>query len=185
MADSKVPSNIGELGVSSIRLKGRRVEELPLGQGNEALSQLELARETERLNKIATVNAEYPSQRVDWLVSRINECEANKNRMRKFVSDTMVQINEYKSHITMTRLREKMLKAADSDEERKAIEKQYLPYDIHELEKQVSQFEQSIKDAERVIGQEDDSIKEFSETVSLCRERDRKLAALGAKAEGS
>lgn len=185
LAEAHSSSNIGETGVKSIRLKGQKIEELPLGQGNEALSQLELARETERLNKIATINAEYPSQRVDWLVSRINECETNKNRMKKFVGDTMVQINEYRAHITMTRLREKLLLAAESAEERKAIAKQYPPYDIHEMERQIGQFEQSIKDAERVIGQEDSSIKEFSETVSLCRERDRKLAELGAKTEGS
>ncbi len=178
-------SNIGETGVKSIRIKGQKIDDLPLGQGNEALSQLELARETERLNNIAAINASYPSQRVDWLVSRIAECENNKGRMRKFVGETMTQVNEYRGLITITNMRDKLMKAADSDEERKAIDKQYPPYNVAEMERQIEQFEQSIKDAEVVVRQEDESIKEFSEKLALCRERDIKLAELGAKAEGS
>jgi hypothetical protein len=182
---SNTSSNIGETGVKSIRLKGQRIEELPLGQGNEALSQLELARETERLNAIAEVNATYPHQRVDWLVSRIAVCEENKQRMRAFIGETMGKINEYRGLITITEVREKLLAAATDEEERKAIKKQYLPYNIDAMNEQIGQFEADIEKAEAVVDQEDASIKEFSETVALCRERDKKLAKLGAVAEGS
>lgn len=173
-------SNIGQTGVASIRLKGQRIEDMPLGTNNQAIEQLPMAIETERLNAIAEINAQYPHQRIDYLSARISECEENKNRMRRFVTDTMAKINEYRGLITMTKMRDKLLKIAESEEERKQIMRDHLPYDIDELEKQITQFEEAIEKAEEIVKTEDASIKEHSEVISLCRERDRKLAQLGA-----
>lgn len=188
-------SNIGETGVKSIRLKGQRIEDLPLGTGNEALSQLELARETERLNQIATINAEYPAQRVDWLASRINEAEKNKQRMNKLRTDTLERIQQYEGLIMQCDVRDKLLEELEVDmpdltldrykEKRKAILTQWGRWDLDALRQQVEQDKEALVRLEDVIKQEDESIKQVSETIALCRERDRKLAALGAKAEGS
>ena len=196
MSDTKLSSNIGETGVQSIRLKGQKVEDLPLGQGNEALSQLEFARETERLNQIADINAEYPSQRVDWLVSRINECEENKNRMRKMMAETNSRIQEYQGLMLKCGVRDKLLQELDDgpkhlrtgDEykaKRKAILNEWGRWDEASLAQQIEQDKEALERFEGVIAEEDASIKELSETISLCRERDKKLAVLGAKAEGS
>lgn len=186
-------SNIGETGVKSIRLKGQRIEDMPIGTGNEALSQLDLARETERLNQIATINAEYPSQRVDWLASRINEAEKNKQRMNKLRTDTLERIQQYEGLIIQCDVRDKLLAEIEVNEKltdeqkqrRKDIFKQWGRWDADALRQQVEQDKEALVRLEDVIKQEDESIKQVSETIALCRERDRKLAALGAKAEGS
>lgn len=189
-------SNIGESGVSSIRLKGQRVEELPLGANNEAKEQLVLAQETERLNKIATINAEYPSQRVDWLASRVNECEANKQRMRKMMAETNGRIQEYQGLMLKCGVRDQLLQELDDEpkhlrtgDEYKAKHRSILNewgrWDEAALAQQIEQDKEALERFEGVIAEEDASIKELSETIALCRERDRKLAELGAKAEGS
>jgi hypothetical protein len=188
-------SNIGETGVKSIRLKGQRVEELPIGTGNEAVEQLALAQETERLNKIAEVNASYPSQRVDWLASRVNEAEANKQRMRKMIAETHGRIQEYQGLVMQCDVRDKLLAELDDDrykhdgdeykEKRRAILNQWGRWDLNALKTQMEQDKEAIERFEGVIAEEDESIKQLSETIALCRERDKKLAELGAKAEGS
>jgi len=183
-------SNVGQTGVSSIRLKGKKVEELPLGTNNDAKEQLVLAQETERLNQIAEVNAKYPSQRIDYLVSRINECEENKNRMRKMISETRARIHEYESLIMRCGVRDKMLSEihdfdVEASEKRKAIFTEWGRWDETALKQQVEQDHEAIERFEDVIAQEDESIKEHSETVALCKQRDKELAALGAVAAGS
>lgn len=200
-------SNIGQTGVASIRLKGQRIEDLPLGTGNQAKEQLADAIETERLNAIAEINAQYPHQRVDYLSARINECEENKNRMRKMIAETHGRIQEYRGLIMQCDMRDKLLAdlpcsichLPDSDhghgderheytapmEERKEILTRWGRWDADALRKQIEQDKEAIDRFEEVVVQEDESIKEHSECIALCRERDRKLAQLGAKSEGS
>jgi chaperonin cofactor prefoldin len=189
-------SNIGQTGVASIRIKGQRVEDLPLGLGNQAKEQLADAIETERLNAIAEINAQYPHQRVDYLSARINECEENKNRMRKMIAETRNRIQEYQALIIGCGVRDKTLQALEDEpkylrtgseyrEQRKAIFDAWGHWDKASLEQQVEQDKEAIERFEDVIHQEDESIKEHSEVISLCRERDKKLAKLGAKADGS
>lgn len=177
-------SNIGQTGVSSIRIKGQRIEDLPLGTGNQAAEQLPDAIETERLNAIAEVNAKYPHHRVDYLTHRINECEQNKNRMKAFIADTRGQISEYQQLIMNCNVRDRLLKSAD-DSERKEIYREWGRWDKSELEAQIERFEVSIAKTEAVIKLEDEAIREHTEVIGLCRQRDAELAKLGAKAEGS
>jgi hypothetical protein len=178
-------SNVGQTGVSSIRLKGKKVEELPLGTNNDAKEQLLLAQETERLNQIAEVNAKYPSQRIDYLVSRINECEENKNRMRKMIAETRARIHEYEGLVMRCGVRDKMLADEEDPEKIRAIHKEWGRWDVDALKQQIMQDHEAIERFENVIAQEDESIKEHSETVALCKQRDKELAALGAVAAGS
>jgi two-component SAPR family response regulator len=188
-------SNVGQTGVSSIRLKGKRVEELPLGTNNDAKEQLVLAQETERLNQIAEVNAKYPSQRIDYLVSRIDECEENKNRMRKMIRETEERIQEYQVLVLKCGVRDDMLddnydQWFDNDREkfeerRRKILKEWGRWSEEALKQQIVMDKEAIERFEGVIDQEDASIKEFSEVIALCKQRDKELAALGAVAEGS
>ena len=178
-------SNIGQSGVSSIRIKGQRVEDMPLGTGNQALEQMEDARETERLNAIAEVNAKYPHQRVDYLTHRINECEQNKNRMKAFIAETRGQISEYQQLMMNCNVRDRLLKSEDDPDERKAILREWGRWDKSELEAQIGRFEESIAKTEEVIRLEDEAIREHTEVIGLCRQRDKELAKLKAKADGS
>jgi hypothetical protein len=184
-------------GVESIRIKGQKIEELPLGMGNQAKAQLPMAIEAERLAAIETINAEYPKHRIDYLVSRINECEENKGRIQATMDQLNTMTSEYKGQITMCEHRDneiyKLRKGHGSngittqvrDDGIKALRKQYPPYDVEAMKAQIKQNAEGIERCKAVIHTEDESIKEFTEVLTLCRQRDKELAKLGAKAEGS
>ena len=184
-------------GVDSIRIKGQRIEELPLGTGNQAKEQLPMAIEQERLNAIETINAEYPKQRIDYLISRIKECEENKDRILKTMGQLNTMTSEYKGHITMCRHRDdeiyKLEKGHGSngittevrDNGIKALRKQFPPYDVSALEAQIKQNDEGLERCQQVIAAEDKSIREFTVCLALCRQRDKELAKYGAVAEGS
>lgn len=185
-------------GVDSIRLRGQRIEELPLGLGNEAKEQLPGVIKAERLNNIATVVAKYPSQRIDYITSRINECRENITRIHKLRGDQEKMISEYSGHIAMCKHRDKEIDKLENatdgrlmqlsmDEiaaEIKALRKQFPPYNVAAMEQQIVQCREAIERTEVVITRENDSITEFSEVHALCKVRDLELKALGASAEG-
>ena len=184
-------------GVDSIRLRGQAIEDLPLGQGNQAKEQLPAVIEQERLSAIETVNANYPTHRIDYLVSRINECNENKQRMDRTIAEQHAMISDYKGHIAMCKHRDveiaKLRKAHGSPGQTtevveagiKALKKQFPPYDVAAMEQQVVQCHEGIERCNKVKDAEDKSIAEFSEVVALCKQRDKELHLLGAKAEGS
>jgi hypothetical protein len=105
--------------------------------------------------------------------------------MKAFIAETRGKISEYQQLITGCKVRDRMLRSEDDPAERKEIYREWGRWDIGELEKQIALFEESIVKTEDVIRQEDDAIREHSEVIALCRQRDKELAALGAKAEGS
>ena len=154
-------------GVDSIRIRGQRVEELPLGTGNKAKAQMPLAIEQERLNAIATVNAEYPTHRIDYLLSRIKECEENKQRMQTTVDQLNTMTSDYKGQISMCEHRDyeiaKLRKAHGSpgnttevrDAGIKALKKQFPPYNVEAMEKQIVQNGEGIGRCRLVIIAED------------------------------
>lgn len=188
-------SNIGETGVASIRLKGQRIEDLPLGTGNQAKEQLVDAIETERLNAIAEVKAQYPHQRVDYLSARINECEQNKARMRKMMAETQARIQEYQGLMMKCGVRDQLLADLEDlgeritgdeyKDRRRKILNEWGRWQESALAEQIELDKQALERFENVIAQEDASIKEHSEVISLCRERDKKLAKLGETYGGS
>ena len=193
------------IGVDSIRIKGRRIGELPLGQGNQATEQLPDAIDAERLAAIETVNAEYPKHRIDYLVSRIKECEENKERMQTTIDQLNRMTSEYNGQIKMCEHRDKEVTKLDeallakeiadgtlSEEDMeahtaatRALFKQYPPYSVEAMKTQISQNNEGIQRCKVVIKTEDTSILEFTEVVMLCKQRDKELAKLGAVAQGS
>lgn len=189
-------SNIGQTGAQSIRLRGLPVDDLPLGLGNDAKEQMKDVYETERLNAVADVKAQYPHHRVDYLSARIMECEENKNRMRKMIAETQARIQEYQGLMMRCGVRDRLL--ADLEDEpkykltddeykarRRAILNEWGRWNEAALAQQIEQDKEALERFEDVIRQEDESIKEHSEVISLCRERDKKLAKLGEAAAGS
>lgn len=184
-------------GVDSIRIKGQAIQDLPLGLGNEAKAQLPMAIEDERLQAIETVIAEYPTHRIDYLISRVKECEENKGRMRTTIDQLNTMTSEYKGQISMCEHRDnelakeianldiKLITKEQFEVKRKALNKQYPPYNVVAMEQQIVQNDEGIERCHKVIEAEDASIKEFTEVVTLCRQRDKELIKLGAQAEGS
>ncbi len=189
-------SNIGEVGVKSIRIKGQKIENLPLGMGNEAKAQLPNVIAQERIRKIEGVNSKYPTLRIDYIDSRVKECRENITRIQKTMGEQSTMISEYRGHINMSRYREDeiakwqtQLDDCDIDEarfniEKKALLRRFPAYEISAMKQQIVQCEEAIKRCDEVIQTEHDSIAEFTEAKALCKQRDVELAALGAVAEG-
>jgi hypothetical protein len=65
-------------------------------------------------------------------------------------------------------------------EQIKSIRVQYPSYDKVEMQKQIDQFRDAILKADDVIKQEYESIAELTGVLSLCKQRDEQLKALGA-----
>ncbi len=54
----------------SIRIDGRRIGDLPLGQGNEAKDGLSEFLKTQKLTKSENIKAKYPKHKIAYLESR-------------------------------------------------------------------------------------------------------------------
>lgn len=185
-------SNVGETGVKSIRLKGMKIEELPLSMAARVQGQLRLAEDTERQNQIGEVIAKYPTQRVDYLEGRIAECKQSQENMAALARIEQQRIQEYQGHIEMCKHREREIARLDSvrgtpgwtDEHISAqIEalRRSFPYQQDRLEFQVGVSNESIERFNEVVKRESASIQELSETLSLCKQRDKELHQLGVQ----
>ena len=187
-------SNIGLVGPESIRIAGRKIENLPIAEGARAKQQMGAVIENDRLNKIATVNATYPTQRLDYLLSRINECRENITRVNKTIDEQNNMISEYRGHISMCKHRDKEIariektgahQTNEGKAQIKSLRSVFPPYNVDAMEQQIVQCKEAIVRCNDVIAQENTSIGEFQVVVSKVKERDIKLANLGALAEGS
>lgn len=170
-------------GVNSIRLRGKRIGELPLGTGNEAVAQLPDAIKQERLNNIATINAKFPTLRIDYIDSRIVECRENIDRVNDTKTAQATMIEEYTGLIAQCEHRDKEIERLPDQE--KELRKQFPPYDVAAMRAQIVQCKEAIVRCDDVVRQEHDSITEFSQARALCVQRDKELAQYGAVAEGS
>lgn len=160
--NSKTP-NIGESGIKSIRLDGRRVDDLPLGQGNEAIAQLPDAIASDRETKISNVKAKYPRPSVAYLESRIREAYHTIDKVTELREQQREHISEYAILISNCT---------------RGIEE--IPYDVEALKTQVKQFEDAIKRCDKVIEREHKSIVQLTEVLGLAKQRDLELKNLGA-----
>jgi len=189
-------SNIGEVGVESIRIKGKRIGDLPLGQGNEAKVGLKDAIAQERINNIEAINSKYPTLRIDYIDSRVNECKENILRVQGTMNEQATMIAEYKGHINMCQFRDKEIAKLEGKYklgsiteytlkfETKALFKRFPPYQILAMEQQIVQCHEAIDRCNNVIKAEHGSIAEFTEAKALCKQRDIELKQYGALAEG-
>ena len=190
-------SNIGQEGIESIRIAGKHIDDLPIGQGNEAKAGLADAKETARMNSINTINAQYPKHRVDYLASRITECQGNITRINTSKSEQANMISEYAGHIKLCEHRDKeidrlgkaLIDGALDDKTHKAqlriLKLNFPPYNVEAMEAQIIQCQEAIERCDIVIGAENESIREFTDVMAQCRIRDTELAKYGAVAEGS
>lgn len=185
-------SNIGETGVKSIRLKGMKIEELPLPMAARVQDQLRLAEDTERQNKIGEIIKTHPTQRVDYLEGRIKECKQSQENMNTLALTEQQRIQEYQGHIEMCKHRDRelsKLKASvesgditeDYAKQRETELKRQFPYIIDRLQAQIDISNDSIQRFNEVSRRESGSIQELSECLALCRKRDELLKQLGVQ----
>ena len=95
MATGEQTSNVGEVGIKSIRIAGMRIEDLPMVPGAHAKMQLPLAIDNERKQRIKDVVKKYPHQKVPALEAAINECNENIRRQTNYKAELAKKIAEY------------------------------------------------------------------------------------------
>lgn len=179
--------NIGEVGIKSIRIGGMKIQDLPIAELAHAKQQLPLAIDQQRLNKVRNVVKRYPTQRCDYLRSRITECEENIQRIKGVRGQQQKMIQDYQGHISMCEYRDRevaKLGEMDLPEETlrinvKDLEKRFPPYNVEKMQQQIAQCEEAIVRAEDVVGKEYGSIAEFRELLGKCELRDIQLRNLG------
>ncbi len=177
-------SNIGVTGPASVRLGGKRIENLPIAEGARAKEQLPAVYEADRQSKIEAVKARFPRASVLYLESRVKECQENIERVHKFRGDQQSKISEYTSQLAMCGYREKEIAAIPSDdpdreEKIKDLKKRFPLYDVGAMKAQITQFEEGCKRCDSVIDQEHQSIAELKEVIGRCKQRDLELKNLG------
>ena len=101
-------SNVGEAGDSSIRIQGKRIEELDPVQQVEARKQLAARQLKDRRKGITD---RYPPYKVDGLKAQLKQCEQNLASMRQVVAQEEGTIAEYKLWIKQCQARDKELEA--------------------------------------------------------------------------
>lgn len=187
-------SNIGEVGVGSIRIAGQRVEDLPLGQGNEAKVQIPLAMDMERQQKIATVIASFPTGKKVYFQSRIDEANSNirgfgKQRVlrRRWIGEYRNTLKEIEGQPNVRELDDEIFAVSqrtDIDLAEKTsiihnMKEGYTTYEPEAMETQMAQYEVDIERYDTAIQEENDSIGVLRQTIGLVDMRDHELKNLG------
>ncbi len=177
-------SNKWENGRKSIRIDGRRIDDLPFGQGNEAKEGLVEFIKTDKLTKSENVKAKYPKHKIAYLESRIKECEQNIVRIKEFKNELKGKIATYRQLIKDCDYRKQELDKYDADSPQdakvmKELRLKYPPYDIGSMEQQISQFEDGIDRSDDVIEKDYNSIAEIRQVLGLAEQRDKELKSIG------
>lgn len=181
----KRKSNIGDVGVDSIRLGGMTVDELPIAEAHLVKMQLPGARELERTAKIAGVRARYPQQDVGYLEARIREAKGMIATFRQQRDGVRSQREQYGILLTEAEKRDKEIAHLADDDIRdecvKALREEYGPWEVEGLRNQITLFDESVARFDETIEREQASIDELSEVLGLCRARDKEIARLGER----
>ena len=176
-------SNKGQQGLDSIRINGKKIDNLPLGQGELAKSGLADFIETDRETKENNIRAKYPNVTEEYIVATLRGLNANIKKVKSLKKDLKAKVEEYALLITQSEIREAKIEYLNSEnpedaQKIKDLLKKYPPYNIPALKSQVSQFEDSIERCNTVIEQEFESIAEFTKNLALIQQRDREIRAI-------
>lgn len=177
--------NIGVSGVDSLRLGGRRIEDLPIAESIRAQMQLPAVHEADRESKIAAIKARYPKGSVLYYNSRIKEAQGNIVNVQNHRMELQTKMAEYTAHVTMCEYRDKeaaniLETDPDREEKLKDLRKRFPPYDVKAMRLQIEQFDEGCQRCDDVITAENASIAELSEAIGRCKQRDMELKNLGA-----
>ena len=173
-------SNIGQSGQKSIRIDGMKIDNLPLGQGNEAKAGLADFLKTDKETKENNVVARYPKHKRPFLESQIRECKRNIQKIKNFKAELKEKISEYRQLIKDCEYRDKEMEKHDPDkpEDQKAIKElrlKYPPYNIEAMQQQIIQFEEGIERCDETIEQDYNSVSKISGILALVEQKEREL----------
>ena len=103
--------NIGETGIVSIRVNGVRINQLPIAEQHVARSQLALAEDNARKQKIKGVLATYPPYQISALRAQIKNSLTSIQRAQMVITQENQVISEYTGHIAVCEHRDRELKS--------------------------------------------------------------------------
>lgn len=175
--------NIGQNGAGSIRINGQRIENLPLGQGNQAKEGLAEFLRTEKETKRNNIEAKFPKHKLEFLKAQAKECRSNIKKIREFKGQQKDLIAEYRQYIKDCERRELELASlcAENPEDADRIKElrlKFPPYDTEALQNQIAQFEEAIERCDAVIEQEYESITEIEGLIALVEQREKELKSV-------
>ncbi len=107
---SATTDNIGETGLQSIRIRGLRIDELPIAEKHVAQEQLRLAEDDDRQEKIKLVMETHPPYQVSALKAQVTSCRASIARAQAVIDQENQRIEEYAVHVAMCERRDVALK---------------------------------------------------------------------------
>lgn len=180
-------SNVGEIGIDSIRIGGMKLDALPIAEAALTKQQWPEVVANAKRQEIEDILAEYPKQKVAYLTSRVLECEDSIKKIQKLKSDQNMMINEYTSQISLCNFRDKEIASLEENCKDEAIKKdsirslklKYPPYDVAAMESQIVQCKEAIERCDVVIKEEFDAIAELKDVMTHCKIRDAKLMKYG------
>lgn len=170
--------NIGETGAESIRINGRRIENLPLGQGNQVKEGLREFLKTDKETKENNIIAKFPKHKRPYLEAQIRECRRNINQIKNFKRDLKNNIVEYRQLIKDCQKRDEEIAKCDPIEDKDRINKlkrEIPPYNVEAMYKQIEQFEEGIDKCDETIEQDYDSISEITSILALVEQKEKEL----------
>jgi prefoldin subunit 5 len=173
--------NIGQLGINSIRFDGMKVENLPLGQGNEAREGLSDFLATDQENKERDIIARFPKHKKSFLNAQINECQSNIKKIKNFKQELKEKIAEYRVLIKQCETVDAQVAKLDPEKDKREIRKirlEFPPYNVEAMNQQIEQFNEGIERCDEVIEQDYESISQIREVLALVQQRERELRSL-------
>lgn len=175
-----------ETGRDSIRIDGKRIEELPFVASHHAQAGMPDFLATDRENQIRAIRARFPRPSVGYIDSRLRECRENIQRFLKMQAEETALISEYQGHIALCKHRDRMIAALHPDRDSariKDLRREFPPYDVEAMTQQIRQSEESLDRLVEVVRQEQSSIIELHAARALCQQRDAELHRLGVQIE--
>lgn len=177
-------SNLGITGINSIRIGGMTLETLPFVEQAITKQQWTQVQADNARQEVENILAEYPSQTIAYLESRVRECFDTIDRIKKMKADQQRMIDEYSVHIGLCKHRDREIAKLDpvkDVEAIKALRLAFPPYDVDAMKQQIEQCKEAILRADTVIDAEHASIVEMKQLITKCEQRDALLAPYGVK----
>jgi len=189
-------SNVGEVGVKSIRIAGQRIEDLPLAQVAYAKPFVRIAEDDERQNKVEAIISGFPKQSKEWIEGAIKEANANAIMIATRKTEILGQLAQYTGILTLVKIRDSEIEALEGDDLVEKIQTwnmrlmpaltkvtKYAIFSAVDLKKQIDMFQRDADKMEDVVKKEYEDISNLRILKDKVMRRDAALAALGVTLE--
>lgn len=183
----KTTPNIGQYGIGSIRLRGMKIDDLPIAEAARVKAQMPQVEADAYQQLINNIKARYPSQDCAYLESRIREARGSIGKFREQAIKLGAQREEYRMLLRDAKKRDRKIRKlpeslpeTDRQSRIRELNDEYGPWQRKGLESQIGTFGESIKRFEDAAKKEQSSIDEMVELLGQCRARDKELTRIGA-----